>query len=402
MAGNTKEGDDVFETIQDFIERRRREVADLGRKAEAMAQAYYGAAQRAGSQALIQRQAEVNALGKLVQGPQSQDTKAAPAAAVPARPAQTQVSAAQTRAGQPAGGIVPLAVLPKSVDELIGKPRPSIVDQLNLEPSPGRTVSIEGRLYEQVDNGRANVLVPFGAYPAAAPLNVDQSGAVQRVDLMLSSPIGGAAYGISTLFGAPQEVSDAALMAGATADVALRFAPSAGVSRSPPILLEREAGALVIQQPRIFNPELNSSGQSGVGRATVIEGMLGTGTRATGRLKPAGWIGNGKKTSNNYINSSRLESLEARGHIIANLLGGSGKDIRNLMTLTQNPTNHPQMSAFEAMVAKRARNGEVVDYQVTPLYSEDFLPPSGVLMVAVGSGGSRAARVIQNPAGKPK
>ena len=272
----------------------------------------------------------------------------------------------------------------------MGKPRPSIVDQLNLEPTPGRTVSIEGRLYEQVDNGRANVLVPFGAYPAAAPLNVDQSGAVERVDLMLSSPIGGAAYGISTLFGAPQEVSDAALMAGAAADFALRFAPSAGVSRSPPVALEPEAGALVSQRPRIVNAELNSKGQPGVGRATVVAKMLGTGTEPDRRLKPVGWSGNGTLYN------------EARGHIIAKQLGGSGGDIENLMTLTQNPTNSSHMHRFENKVARLARKGDFVDYQVTPLYSDDFLPPSGALMVAMGSDGSRAARVIQNPAGKPK
>lgn len=390
MAANSRDGDDVLETMQDFIERRSREIADLARKAEAMAKAYYGAAQRAGSQALIQRQAEVNALGKGVQGPQSRDTRAAPVATVPARPANTQVPSDQTRARQPAGVIAPLPVFPKSIDELIGKPRPSVVDQLNLEPSPGRTVSIKGRLYEQVDNGGANVLIPYGDYPVAAPLNVEAPAAVERVDLMLSSPIGGAAYGLSTLFGAPQNVRDAALMAGATADMALRFAPGAGVSRNPPVAMELEAGALVSQRPRIVNAGLNSKGQPGVGRATVVAKMLGTGTETNRRLKPAGWSGNG-----------RIKN-EARGHIIGSQLGGSGRVIENLMTLTQNPTNSSHMRLFENMVARLARNGDVVDYQVMPLYSDGYLPPSGVLMVAMGSKGSRAARVIQNPAGNPK
>lgn len=396
MAGNTKQGDDVFETIQDFIERRRREVADLNRKAEAMAKAYYGAAQRTGSQALIQRQAEVNALGNRVQGTQSRDTRAAPVAAVPARPAQTQVSPARPQARPPVRVNAPLPVFPKSVDELIGKPRPSIVDQLNLGASPGTTVSINGRRYEQVDNGRANVLIPSGDYPAAAPLNAEEPAAVERVDLMLSSPIGGAAYGISTLFGASQEVSDAALAAGATADVALRFAPSAGVSRSPPVALKRDPGASVSQRPRIFNRELNSRGQPGVGSATVVADVLGTGTDVNQRLKPAGWRGN--STANGKAN----KDVEARGHIIAKQLGGSGSDIRNLMTLTQNPTNSPQMRRFENEVARLARAGNVVELQVTPLYDDAILAPSGVLMVEMGSDGSRAARVIQNPAGKRK
>jgi hypothetical protein len=118
--------------------------------------------------------------------------------------------------------------------------------------------------------------------------------------------------------------------------------------------------------------------------------MLGTGTDTDRRLKPVGWSGNG--TTNN----------EARGHIIGRQLGGSGRDIENLMTLTQNPTNSSHMTPFENKVARLARKGNVVDYQVRPLYEDASLAPSGVLMVAIGSGGPRAARVIQNPAGKPK
>jgi hypothetical protein len=62
----------------------------------------------------------------------------------------------------------------------------------------------------------------------------------------------------------------------------------------------------------------------------------------------------------------------------------------------------PQMSSFERQVANRVRAGEVVDYTAKPLYEDGILPPSAVLVTAIGSRQQPTARLIRNPAGSAK
>ena len=77
----------------------------------------------------------------------------------------------------------------------------------------------------------------------------------------------------------------------------------------------------------------------------------------------------------------------ARGHLLGNQLGGSGTDARNLVTLFQNPANHPTMSAFEAQVRAAVEAGQVVDYWAIPVYQGSNLTPVGVTLRARGSSG---------------
>lgn len=56
------------------------------------------------------------------------------------------------------------------------------------------------------------------------------------------------------------------------------------------------------------------------------------------------------------------------------------------------------MRDFENGVARRVKAGEVVEYSATPLYSPGVLPPSSVLVTALGSRGAPSARLIHNPA----
>jgi hypothetical protein len=46
----------------------------------------------------------------------------------------------------------------------------------------------------------------------------------------------------------------------------------------------------------------------------------------------------------------------ARGHLLGNQLGGAGNEPRNLVTIFQNPANHPVMSGFEAQIRGRRNN----------------------------------------------
>ena len=73
-----------------------------------------------------------------------------------------------------------------------------------------------------------------------------------------------------------------------------------------------------------------------------------------------------------------------RGHLIGNKLGGSGTDLRNLVTLTEG-TNHPIMYEYEAMVYDYVKKNPGIEfiYQVTAQYE-----PSRYLPVQVAPGGA--------------
>ncbi|MFE9686024.1 RHS repeat-associated core domain-containing protein [Streptomyces sp. NPDC006285] len=93
---------------------------------------------------------------------------------------------------------------------------------------------------------------------------------------------------------------------------------------------------------------------------------------------------------------------EARGHLLANTLGGAGKGPNaphNLVTLTQNPTNHPHMyEMFEKPVADAARNGEIVQYNVTPVYAGTNPIPIRLEFSAFGNRGFSLSGFLDNPA----
>jgi hypothetical protein len=121
---------------------------------------------------------------------------------------------------------------------------------------------------------------------------------------------------------------------------------------------------------------------------TATAGLLGTGSKADRKIKPPGWSGNGRVHN------------EARGHLAAAQYGGPGEDPRNLVTLTQNPTNSSHMKRFENSIARMARGGEVVEYLTMPLYTAGNVAPSSILMSAYGSRSGPSARLIHNPAGR--
>lgn len=49
---------------------------------------------------------------------------------------------------------------------------------------------------------------------------------------------------------------------------------------------------------------------------------------------------------------------QARGHLLARWLGGSGDIPENLFTITQNPTNSPEMSNFERKIYNAVKEME--------------------------------------------
>ena len=108
--------------------------------------------------------------------------------------------------------------------------------------------------------------------------------------------------------------------------------------------------------------------------ALITPDMYNTGTDADSRILPTGW----KKSEQNEGNPNQLN----RGHLLADVLGGSGEDWRNLITLYRN-ANYPIMY-FEAeeIVKKAIQNVTVVRYRVTPIFAPNDLLCSGVHIMA--------------------
>ncbi|OHT86852.1 DNA/RNA non-specific endonuclease [Mycobacteroides saopaulense] len=114
--------------------------------------------------------------------------------------------------------------------------------------------------------------------------------------------------------------------------------------------------------------------------ARITPDMIGTGTRA-GKATPPGWV---------------PDTGLARGHMLAKVLGGSGTESRNIVSIIQNPVNSPVMRDFEMTVANAVKGGQVVDYSVTPLYRGAAEMPEAVQIIAKGSDGFDLAVTVLN------
>lgn len=113
-------------------------------------------------------------------------------------------------------------------------------------------------------------------------------------------------------------------------------------------------------------------------------GPDGPDTEAKASIKPPGF------------KSGMPPTRHARGHLHGNQLGGSGEIPENLVTLFQNPVNHPQMSVIEGRVRKAVESGEVVYYFVKPQYGNGPGMPSAIVIRARGSNGFRINETIIN------
>jgi hypothetical protein len=222
--------------------------------------------------------------------------------------------------------------------------------------------------------------------PLVSPAELaEQKRAIQRAFFMTDSPLGAAAYGVAALSGASPQVRDGGLIAGGALDTFMQGAAPMGAPIRGRAAAPQAQPAAIPLDATVRLRERNVDGQPMGMNAAVTRAMLGTGTRIPAWLRPPGY---------------EDDAGHARGHLLGRQLGGEGKDRRNAVTLTQNPTNSPDMRDFENMVARRAQAGEVVEYSVTPLYNDGILPPGGMLLTAHGSRSGPRALFIQNPAGQ--
>lgn len=134
---------------------------------------------------------------------------------------------------------------------------------------------------------------------------------------------------------------------------------------------------------RVILGELDTLRRATGIRATITAEMIKTGTEAASSLRPAGFI-------SGFVGHQR-------GHLLANQLGGSGNDIRNLVTLYRRP-NHPGMSSVEFQVRRAVEAGETVDYWAIPIYSGDNLIPDAISIRARGDRGFSLDALILNEA----
>ncbi|WP_235205021.1 DUF637 domain-containing protein, partial [Pseudomonas syringae] len=131
--------------------------------------------------------------------------------------------------------------------------------------------------------------------------------------------------------------------------------------------------------------ELDSLGRPTGVTAVLREDSLGGGSSANPAIRPPGFEGQ--------------PSNHARGHLLANSLGGAGDDARNLVTLFQRNANHPNMSSFERQVRGAVQSGETVSYRAVPIYTGTNPMPTGVTLSARGSGGFTLDVSIPNVSG---
>ena len=131
---------------------------------------------------------------------------------------------------------------------------------------------------------------------------------------------------------------------------------------------------------------LDSLGRPAGAYATITQDMLGAGTPANSRILPPGWRGGAFG--------------EARGHLLADMLGGSGDVAENLVTMQQLPANSPVMRGFEYQVRAAVQSGQVVRYSSVPIYNSTNLVPQGITLTAEGSNGFTLNVTILNPIGR--
>nr|WP_248782930.1 RHS repeat-associated core domain-containing protein [Streptomyces exfoliatus] len=115
--------------------------------------------------------------------------------------------------------------------------------------------------------------------------------------------------------------------------------------------------------------------------AIITRNMLDEGTHARNSIIPPGY---------------QPDKGQARGHMLARQLGGSGDHDDNLFTISQNPTNTPEMSMFEQRVYDAVAGNDVVQYSVYLEYVNDDpdSPPKTIQLEAFGAKKDRDGNLL--------
>ena len=197
-------------------------------------------------------------------------------------------------------------------------------------------------------------------------VNLDENGNLKLLEINYSAAVNprvvlkllGAASKLPSVAAAATKVAGKAPIAVGAALMARSVIPAVARIKTP------APPAVGITYGRV-----DKLGRATGAAATITKNMINAGTRASSRIRPPGFDGN----------------IHDRGHLISKLLGGVGNDARNLTTMFRH-ANTPIMRDFERQIANAVRGGQVVRYQVTPIYKGSDQIARGITMKAVGSG----------------
>lgn len=166
-------------------------------------------------------------------------------------------------------------------------------------------------------------------------------------------------------------------------------------------LIEVQVGSNKHSKPiNTFNPNPGNSGLGWkpytVGMTSIIYGSLDSlqrpqGIQATlGPPLPEG-------TSASHTPVGYQDGVgHNRGHLLANQLGGSGSEPRNIVTIFAAP-NSGIMRVNENRVRQAVENGgEIIRYTVTPIYNGSQLIPRAITLQATGDAGFSISISIPN------
>jgi RHS repeat-associated protein len=121
--------------------------------------------------------------------------------------------------------------------------------------------------------------------------------------------------------------------------------------------------------------ELDDQGRPTGASGTLTRRDLRPTDSSPAKVDPPGWVGGGHPDH------------QQRSHLLADTLGGSGTDVRNIVALTDG-SNHPGMSTVEGKVRRHIqKNGGPVKYTVTVNYKNNHKTPSSVHIVATDKNG---------------
>ncbi|MEP7229797.1 MAG: DUF4157 domain-containing protein [Ginsengibacter sp.] len=128
--------------------------------------------------------------------------------------------------------------------------------------------------------------------------------------------------------------------------------------------------------------QVTFSGLDSLRRATGITAKMGLPLTSnnSGRSTPVGFI----------------SGTHERGHLLGAQFGGGGS-LENIVPLYPS-VNSPLMSGIEAQVRAAIENGEIVDYNVTPIYQGNNLVPRALSISGSGTAGfSINKSILNNP-----
>lgn len=104
----------------------------------------------------------------------------------------------------------------------------------------------------------------------------------------------------------------------------------------------------------------------------------------------------GSTASQINISGYKKYSGLARGHLLPSVLGGSGKEQRNLVTLYQNSVNSPIIRDFELDIKNAVQKGETIAFSSEAVYKGSDLRPERIDLKAYGNKGFKLEILITN------